>query len=311
LRLFYQLTDLDGTNAYAIPRNGYSEKLVTPHRLAMLNPIGADGAYDLHGDRRAPSDRSSADLEFEFEAASFAALQTSIDALMAAVEGGTRDKGRRKLWRAEGATAPRWTYAKARATPDIERPPEQVVIAKANVGLELPEPYFYDPLTSAWLTGIGHTPTDFTSTPGIVGEPIAPDYVFDTFTITSSPFTFSLINSGDLECHRCIFRLASQGTAGFTNPLIENLTNGQSFSSTTDGATANSVLSVNSAPGLGRAQLSADAGATWVDDTPALLLGATQAVLMELQPGTNSFRYTDGGTPNLKLYIAWYHSYRD
>lgn len=309
-RLFYQLTDLDGTNAYTIPRTDYSEKFSTPHRLAMPNPIGADGAFDLHGDNRAPMDKASADLQFTLISNTYAGVQTLIDNLMAGVEGGTRGKGRRKLWRQEQAdsTLPRWTYAKARARPDVERP-GQILVAKANVGLELPEPYFYGPLTSTWLTANGYA--NETLGASVVGEPIAPDYTFAVFTITSSPYTFSLINSGNLECHRCIFRLASQVVNGFTDPLIENLTNGQGFSSTTDGATAATVLSVNSAPGLGRARLSADGGTTWADDTPALTLGSLQAVLMELQPGTNSFRYTDGGTPNLKLYVWWLHSWRD
>jgi len=309
MRSFYQLSDLDGSNPYTLSLAAYREDFQTPNRLAMPNPIGADGAYDLHGDRRAPKDRASADLEFSLIAASTTALQTAINSLMAAVEGTTRDLGRRKLWRREvsDSSAARWTYAKAAARPALNF--AGPLLARATVRLELPEPFLYDSLTTAWLTANGYTAETLAST--VVGEPIAPDYTFAVFTVTTTPFAFNLINNGDLECHRCVFRFASQAVNGFTNPKIENLTNGQQFSSTTDGATAATVLSVNSAPGLGRARLSTDGGGTWTDDTPNVTPGSLQAVLMELQPGSNSMRYTDGGTPNLKLYIWWLHSWRD
>lgn len=145
----------------------------------------------------------------------------------------------------------------------------------------------------------------------VVGEPVAPNLLFAVYDITQTPFEFNLYNKGVLETRRVVFRFASQGANGFTNPKIENLTTGQEFESTTDGADADDVLSVNCSPGLGRARKSTDGGATWTDDTPNLSIGATQAVVCELAPGDNRMRYTDGAVPNLKLYVWWLHAYED
>lgn len=186
---------------------------------------------------------------------------------------------------------------------------ENVLHLPVSVDLVLPDPLFYDPITAAWLAANGYTAQAVSS--ALVGEPIDPDLDFARFNITTSPFAFTLKNDGPLETRRVIFRLESQAVGGFTNPQIANATTVQSFSSTTDGATATTVLSINAQAGLGRARVSANGGSSWVDDSLNLLLGQSQAVLMELAPGDNVFSITSGGTPNYRLLCHWMHAHRD
>ncbi len=203
----------------------------------------------------------------------------------------------------------RWSFARASARPGLRKGIESALTQEVELDILLSDPRWYDPITTAWLTGTGYTAETLSTT--VVPEPIDPDLTFAVFTIAATPYTFTLTNSGDLETQRVIFYLVSQAVNGFTNPQIENLTPGQSFSSSTDGGTTSTRLSINASVGLGRAQKSLDAGVSWADDTPDLSLGAARGILCELQPGANSMRYTDGGTPNLKLYTHWYHTYRD
>jgi len=311
VRRFWRLTDLDDLNPWEIPTLERDEDLGVPYRLALQEALGADGAFDLHGVGRPPMAVGEAKIGFTLYADAPGDFDALYRAMLLATCGATRSNGLRKLWRYDPFTGgdQRWTYARLAARPPLQRRRENVVDLPISLDFRLPDPHFFAPLTTEWLTAHGYTPEALAA--AVVGEPIAPDYTFAKFTIASTPYTFTLENDGDLESQRVIFRFASQAVNGFTNPKIENLTTGAQFQVTRTGATANHVLSVNAAPGLGRARLSTDAGYSWADDTPNLALGPTQAVLMELPPGTSSMRYTDGGTPNLKLYCFWYHAWRD
>lgn len=311
MRNFYQVTDADDANVWAIPGRLRVETLTTPYQAAISPVIGADGGFDPHGDRQAPLGVGRARISFQIQAANAAALQTAIDSMMAAVHGGGPTVGLRKLWREENSdnSAQRWTYARGLYQPRMTRTGRNVLAIDPVVEFALPDPKFYDPIDSTWLGANGYTSTTLTA--AVVPEPIDPDLDFATFSISSTPTAFTLTNAGTIYSQRVIFYLVSLGAAGFTNPVITNTTTGQSFSTTRDGADASTRLSINAAPGLGRAQLSADGGSTWADDTAALTVGSLQAVLMELAPGDNVFSYVDGGTPNLTLYCWWAHAYRE
>lgn len=309
MRRFYRLTNLDNTGGYRLPRSEYAETLEVPSRTAMLAGIGEDGSFDVHGDLQSPLGEGSAKLGFTLIADCAANLQAQIDELLVGVYGATRDVGKRKLWRWEEGdrSARRWTFARPAARPSIPRDPlnERHVAVSAN--LLLPEPLFYDALTQKWLTDNGYIPLERDPS----GEPTDPDNWFASFTVVTSPRTFSIENIGNVESRRVIFRLESLAVNGFTDPTITNSTTGQSFSTTRDGTTALHVLSFNAAPGLGRVQLSVNSGVTWVDDTLLLSLPAGQPVMMELAPGVNQFSIASGGTPNYRLLVLWLHGFRD
>jgi hypothetical protein len=313
MRAFYRLTDQDDSNAYAFQVD--SERMDVPYRMALATPIGADGAFDLHGDARSPLDVGRARIDLTLTAATTTALDTVISTLLQAARGSTRSKGLRKLWRhsvSDEADA-RFTWARLASRPDLHLSADHVLYKPVSLDFRLPDPKFYEALTSSWLTANGYTPYTLVNEVEI-GQPVSPYLVCAQFSITTTPYTFTLKNAGALESRRLIFLLrsmATPGTYGMTNPKIENLTTGQEWSSTRDSLSSDQRLSVNCSPGLGRARWTTDGGAQWFDDSANLSLGATQAVIMELQPGDNSMRYTDGGTPNLALHCWWLHAYED
>ena len=311
MREFYRLTDVDNSNPWLIPKRDYREVFAPAYRTAVMPVVGVDGAFDLHGDRRSPLDAAAADIGFRLVASCPADLQGMVDAMWGGLEGLTRDAGRRKLWRYERGdkTAPRWTWARLAARPPIERALVNERHLDVELSLLVPEPFFYEALTTKWLTDNGYTAVTLSS--AVTDEPIAPDYVHARFAVAATPYDFTLTNRGDVESRRVTFRFDSSAVNGFTNPRINNLTTGQQFDSSRDGSTASHILSVNCAPGLGRARLSTDGGTTWADDTPLLTLPSTQAVVCELAPGANAMRYTDGGTPNLNLDVWWLHAWRE
>ena len=315
MRTFYRLTDRDETNEWSIPRTGYDETLKIGLRSIVTPGIGQDGGYDLHGIRRSPKDPGSARIVFDmFSTNNEITVQQAVTlAMLQAFDGRNRDTALRKAWRRELITSEdeRFTWARLTGRPIIAL---QRGHAYANVAVDLilPDPTFYEAITSQWLTDNSFNPVEVVA--ANIGEPIEPYVVFEHVggaAITTTPKTFTLNNNGDTESRWVIFRLESKSATGFTNPKIENLTTGEEWSSTRDGVSASDVLSVNAAPGLGRARYSINNGAVFVDDTNLLSLGVTQAVLMELAPGVNDMRYTDGATPNLDLKVFWYHAYRD
>ncbi|HXG36516.1 MAG TPA: hypothetical protein VNL15_06080 [Dehalococcoidia bacterium] len=312
-RQVYQLTDVDTGNAYAIA-NLISENLETASRLAVAPVVGSDGGFDLHGLRRSPRESGRASIELDLIGASLTDLQNQINSVHKAAFGNRVDRGLRKYWRRElsDQSAPRWTYARAEGRPDIPRTLEYSVWQRVVLDFLLPEPLFYQSLTAADYTALGLTSEVLSSSlfPIGVKNALNPDYTFAKFTVTASPTTFTLTNNGDLETRRIVFYLVSQAVSGWTNPVIENTTTGQKINITGTAANASTRLCVNCMPHMGAMHKSTDAGVTWTDDTANVDLGsATQAVLMELWPGANSFSVTSGGTPNFLLYAIWFPAY--
>lgn len=311
MRKFFRISDLDGLGAYYIPQQEYEESPIEiASRISIAPVIADDGGFDLHGDVRSPTEEGHARFKFALVADCPRNLQPLITALLTGVYGRTREKGKRKLWRWEEGDQSdiRWTFARPTARPLVgDRTLLTSRHVEASLDLVLPDPLFYQAVQYPWLNTHGYNPLERLAN----GEPTAPDNWFASFAITTSPYDFTLENLGDHETRRVIFRLEALASNGWTNPAINNFTNGYSFSSTTDGATTNSRLSFNGAPGLGRAQLSTNGGSSWIDDTLNLALPAGQAVMMELAPGVNSLRIASGGTPNYRLLVRWLHAWRD
>ena len=236
-------------------------------------------------------------------------VQAAIASMREGLGGTVKTNGRRKLWSRESdGTALRWAYSKLQSL-SIAKARQHILYLPVSAELVLPDPLFYEPIDATWLADNYYTVQAVAA--GLVGEPIAPDLDFALFDVTSSPYTFTLINDGPATTRRIVFRLASQATDGFTDPAITNETTGQSWSSTTDGATNSTVLSVNCAAGLGRARVSANGGGAWLDDTINLSLGLTQAVIMELEPGDNELTFESGGAVHTHLLCWWAHGWRD
>lgn len=126
------------------------------------------------------------------------------------------------------------------------------------------------------------------------------------------PYTFTLTNNGN---HPAMVKavLSNGDVSSLTQPKLENLTNGQSWTYDRAGATDDVQLMHT---------VTVDAAAESVLDTPLggpateayanLVLGANQVVFMQLGPGANSMRFS--GTPSdTELYdltLTWFDTYQ-
>ena len=177
MRAAYRTTDLDDSGAWTIP-SVREYLLSTPYRVAMLSPVGADGAYDLHGDNRAPMGLGTARVKALVSGANAAALQTALDNLYAGCGMTTRSLGRKKLWtrEASGSTLSRWTYARVAARVSLSWQPGKLLWNETDIDFLLEDPRFYDALTEARLTALGLTPVTLNT--AIVPEAIDPNLIF-------------------------------------------------------------------------------------------------------------------------------------
>lgn len=130
----------------------------------------------------------------------------------------------------------------------------------------------------------------------------------DVEVVTSSPDTFTITNPGNIPVDLVEIRLRSNGATGFTNPHLENLTNGYELRSTRDAASANSELKLDtSIPSI---LWSTDDGGTYADDWALYVQPTLQLPLsFRLDPGPNSIRYTDAGTPNVNISFSFYAAF--
>lgn len=303
-----RIADHDGGGPYDLTGKLVSWRVQAGVRAALVPAAGAGGAYDAQGRARAPEAEAELEMELAIIAQSEEGLYTELMAAAQAIMGPRWARGLRRLYWQKGAESGYWSYARALARPEAEHGPSNLLFSKLQARLALPDPYAYLPLTTSWLTANGYTAATLGAAE--VPEEIAPDLTFAQFSVTTTPFAFTIKHTGDVESRRILFLFYSQAAGGMTNPRVRNATTGQEWQVTLTGATAQTRLSVFCAPALGRAQRSDNAGASWSDVTPSLSLGNLQGVVMELAPGANQLTYVDGGTPNLVLYVAWWHAFR-
>lgn len=123
--------------------------------------------------------------------------------------------------------------------------------------------------------------------------------------ITATPTAFAVVNPGGLPVEETTIRFRANAANFFTNPLLDNLTNGYAFQSTRDGVNANSELLLDtSRPYVG---WSTNDGASYADDIALMTFGGLQIPLSwRWEVGSNSLRYTNTGTPGLTIEGSFY-----
>lgn len=303
-----RITNLDGTGAYDLAPVLASWSARVGVRASQAAAAGATGAYDLHGYGRAPETALELELRLVITAQSEEGLYIATAQAAQAIMGPRWDRGQRRLYFQRGAIEA-WSYCRALEQPQAEHRPANLLYTEMQARLGLFDPYAYRPLTTSWLQANGYTAVTLYAS--IIPEQIAPDLVFARFTITASPTTIVLRHEGEVETRRILFRIASMAAGGMENPRLRNETTGQELRLALTGATASTRVIIYTAPALGRAQRTDNAGATWSDITPDLTLGTLQAVPMELAPGDNLITYSQpAGTPNVEMDVAWWHAYR-
>jgi hypothetical protein len=103
------------------------------------------------------------------------------------------------------------------------------------------------------------------------------------------------------------FTFTPNTTGPANDPVLENLTNGWSISTTRDLTATTQRLRIDSARLA--IEYSTNSGGSWASDWALASLGTMQAGMMRLEPGNNSMRITMGGSPNVTIAWTFYARY--
>jgi len=266
-RYLSKFTSSDGSESYTFGLQRYQWQ--PQQQLRSPVSLVAGAAYSFRHLGTAPALKNAATERVRFVLTDTSAnIDTEIDTLK---EVGLVGLG--KLW-TEGADASlRWAWAELAEMPEV-------TIEAGRLG--------FQPV----ILGFNRFSDWFAETQTTGSE-----------TLTASGQTFTITNSGNAPVEAVVFRLRSSAVNGFTNPQLVNDTNDYEFSSTSDGATADHELRVDTE--TGEVELSDDDGATYANDLAQFSRGAAQIVYMRLEPGANSMRYVDGGTVDADLEYAF------
>ena len=124
------------------------------------------------------------------------------------------------------------------------------------------------------------------------------------------PVEFAINNPGNLPADEIVIRVQSDGNPSFSQPDLQNMTNGFRFKSLRNATNADDEVKLDTAePSI---RWSVNDGATYVDDITNYSFPTTQAALSFLfDVGPNQLRYTQTDTLNgtVTLVISYYPKY--
>jgi hypothetical protein len=136
----------------------------------------------------------------------------------------------------------------------------------------------------------------------------AEDPTTGSHTLNGALENFAIVNAGVTRVTDITFRFRSNGSPGVPAPFtLTNATNGQALTIARDMVGA--ALEERLRTGAMACEHSTDDGTSYADDYDQLTLPATQAVLMELEPGSNSFFAAFDATPDGVLEWSFYAAF--
>ncbi|MCJ7510692.1 MAG: hypothetical protein MUP14_07395, partial [Dehalococcoidia bacterium] len=251
IRYLEKFTNIAGTSiSYTFPLKAYEWESVEPLRTAFLESVGMDFAYDALRGAMSPRGVAAETVRFMIVGADAAAVDTALDD----IRGKLLSIGRGKLYTVTAAGVRRWCYARLAGLPDIRVSVPAMRHAPAEVRFQRYSPWFAESITTVGATTL----------------------------IDTSPKTISVTNAGNIPAKLVAIRFRADGAGGFTNPVLTNVTNGYTFSSTRDAISANSELKVDTEDLSVR--WSNDNGVTYADDFVLFTIGALQASFFRLEP---------------------------
>jgi hypothetical protein len=272
-RYLQSFRSLDGAVVLTFGLRGYSWQTDESFRVRLQQASGADFAVDPHGIAPAPLSTPTEMVGWLEVANSEAALESAI----AAIRSKLLTIGQGWLYRVDSNGTQRRALARPRMLPSLRR----------SVGSQLVMPVSLEFLRLSHWQAI-------TQTTGAT-------------TATSSPHTFTINNPGDLPCMAIEFTFTPNTAGPANDPVLENLTNGWSISTTRDLTATTQRLRIDSARLA--IEYSTNSGGSWTSDWALASLGTMQAGMMRLEPGNNSMRITMGGSPNVTIAWTFYARY--
>jgi len=272
-RIPEKFENLAGAQTYTFPVGEYEWQSSQSLRIPSVSLAGADYAYDLLLTRPGLRTVSRERITLTIQATTPTLVDTAIDNMRA----GLWLPGRGKLFTIDNAGVRRWAYARPESMPATSWRAGDIFRLRVDLTFARFEDWFKSSAESA------------------------------TTTAASTPKNFTVNNPGNAPVYVMTIRLRANGATGFTNPALVNNTNGYSWSSTRDAASANSELKVDT--GRNTIKYSNDNGSSYANDLALFTRGATQVAYFRLDPGDNELTYTDGATPDVDIQFDFYAAY--
>ena len=259
----------DGLTVLTFPRAEYEWESSQDLYTPAAEVVGAGYIYDQLGSGSPIKKVGMETLRFVVVQDNPATVDSDVDALIA----GCISIGRGKLYTTDSAGTRRWAWARAVSLPSLRWSRGDIFTKQASMAFRR---------QSDWYA---------TSQTSVIG------------TLNGSPDSFTVTNPGTQRVWNAVIILKGTWTAPVT---ILNETTGYAYSydDGDDGNSANDWVRFDS--GSGRVFRSTDGGTTWSDADAYITLGSGQAQQMRIDPGDNTFTFSDLGTPSGTLTVQFY-----
>lgn len=301
-------------NNWNIPFDNRADTFNLQLRGASIQPFRTDGGLSVFGSRRRPTAEKTHSVTFNlqdtgqsicgpsFNQSASPKFQAMMEALL---------DGQGRLWFDTFRKSGPSVFSLADLNEVIVTPNhDDWTRALITVEWQIYNPILYRPLNSGYMTAAGYTPV--TVADAVFGES-GDERVFASFTVSSDPTTFTIVNEGHFRTSNIIIRIESLGAGGYVNPRIDNLTTEQWISFARTGSTSSHVIQAKCTLGPHRVRESSDGGASFVDSPSSgniwtsTTIDDHQVPLMELIPGSNSMQVT--GVTNSRVMFLWLPAY--
>lgn len=272
-RILEKFTDMDGVSSYTFNTADFEQEMSGAFSIARQGVIGGNYGY-LHRTAAPVREPASVRLRFSVVSSSPSDVDTEVDNLA----GVLYRVGLGKLFTVDSAGARRWCKAILAADPQVSWRAGDIF--RKGIGLDFLR-------FSDWF---------------------AEAATEDTAVITSTNTTFEINNPGTLPSRFVVIRLRANTAGGFTNPKLVNETNGYEFETSRDSASSNDEVKLDTEePSVG---YSTNDGVSYTDDFANLVLPDGHPPLaFPIEPGINTIRITNGGTPDLDVDWSLYATY--
>lgn len=275
-RIPVRFESADGTEVLTFPLAGFTLDIDQDMDTPDEKLAGVDGSWDSVGDGEATLRPITVRLSFEAVEDEPQDVDTVVDDVLSKL----RRFGVGKLWTVGrdnlGADVERWGWFRATGKPG-QRWRAGDVLSKGLIATFRGGPY--------WMSETQET----------AGGALA-----------ESPHTYAVNVPGTGPVYWMVMTITAAAAGGFTNVIIENLSNGYTLTGTRDAVGSADVMRIDTE--LQSFEYSADNGGTWADDFASWEYGALQVAPFRLEGGqVNNLRIT--GVPNgafdLDYYPVW------
>lgn len=271
LRYAHKFTGEGGSVTFPLAQ--YEYEPAQDFRTADVALVGADYAYDFAGVHPWAKAVGIEPVRFLLAGADPVTLQNQFDSMLVTLV----NAGLGQLWTTDAAGVERWADAKLASRPSISSATQR---------------WGYSPVALAFRRY-----SDWFGVPMVSGSAV----------ITTTPQLVNFTNAGNARNYRVSFRFRSNSATGFNAPQMEHMGNGLVLGSTRVASTATQEIRIDGERAL--VEWSTDDGLTYSPDYGSLVIGPKQAEFMRLEPGSNTLRLTNTGTPNYTLEWAFSPSY--